>query len=64
MKVGYLVKRESVPFEFSEVVTEYGIVIKMSRTGHETHSARVLFMDGSADWFDTGILEVVNESRR
>ena len=64
MKVGDLVKRESVPFEFSELVIEYGVVLKMSRTGHETHSAQVLFLDGTTDWFDTGILEVVSEGRR
>jgi len=63
MKVGDLVKRESVPYEFSEVVVEYGVVLQMSRTGHETHSAQVLFLDGTAHWFDTGILEVISEKR-
>lgn len=62
MKVGDLVKRESVPFEFSEVVIEYGVVLQMSRTGHETYSAQVLFLDGTSHWFDTGILEVISES--
>ena len=43
--------------------TDYGVIIKMSRTGHTTHSAQVLFSDGELAWFDTQSLEVVNESR-
>tara|TARA_B100000131_G_scaffold310921_1_gene343121 strand:+ start:1104 stop:1295 length:192 start_codon:yes stop_codon:yes gene_type:complete len=61
MKVGDLVRWESVPHQFAEIEIEYGIVIQMSRTGHETHSAQVLFMDGTANWFDTERLEIVNE---
>ena len=64
MKVGDLVKWESVPHQFSEVEIEYGVVVKMSRTGHETHSAEVLFMDGTTNWFDTQRLEVINEGGR
>jgi hypothetical protein len=61
--VGDLVKREVVPYEFSEVVTYYGIVLQLSRTGKKTRSAKVLFNDGSSEWFDTQGLEVISASR-
>ncbi len=64
MKVGDLVKWESVPHQFSEVNIEYGVIVQMSRTGHKTKSAQVLFMDGTKGWFDTGRLEIINESGR
>ena len=64
MKVGDLVKWESVPYEFAEVRVEYGIIIQLSRTGHQTKSAKILFTDGDTGWFDTQRLEVVNETGR
>ena len=64
MKVGDFVKWETVPHQFAEVEIEYGIIIQLSRTGHKTHSAQVLFMDGTMNWFDTGRLEVINEGGR
>ena len=42
---------------------DYGIVIKMSRTGHKTKSAEILFNDGATAWFDTQRLVVISESR-
>lgn len=63
MKVGDLVKRESTPRQLSEAATEYGVVIKMSRTGHDTESAQVLFTDGELWWLDTQHLEIIDESR-
>ena len=33
------------------------------RTGHLTHSARVVFISGEERWYDTGRLELVDESR-
>ncbi len=58
MKVGDLVKIKRLD---SQVVT-CGVIIKLSRTGHTTHSAQVLWTDGEVGWFDTRVLETVNES--
>tara|TARA_R110000787_G_scaffold73141_1_gene162922 strand:- start:403 stop:672 length:270 start_codon:yes stop_codon:yes gene_type:complete len=42
---------------------ECGIILKLSRTGHETRSAEVLFTDGEIVWMRTQTLVVINESR-
>lgn len=64
MKVGDLVKWESVMNDsMDRYSVDYGIVIKMSRTGHKTRSAEVLFSDGDIQWLDTERLVVVSESR-
>mgnify|MGYP003145279738 FL=1 len=60
MKVGDLVKYETVPHEFSEVETQVGVIVELSRTGHTTHSARVFFTDGDMAWYDTGMLSVID----
>ncbi len=60
MKVGDLVKYESVPHEFAEYETSYGVVVQLSRTGHVTHSVKVVFTDGSIEWYDSAVLEVIN----
>ena len=63
MKIGDLVKWENVLNDSMDRHREdHGIVIKMSRTGHDTESAQVLFTDGEMWWFDTRKLEVVNEA--
>ncbi len=63
MKVGDLVKWTNVLNEISEGHREdHGIVIKMSRTGHDSESAQVLFTDGDLWWLDTQKLVVVNEA--
>ncbi len=59
MKVGDLVKIKRIDSH----VTSCGVVIRMSRTGHMTLSAQVLWTDGEVGWFDTQVLEIVNESR-
>ena len=41
----------------------YGVILQMSKTGHKTESAQVLFTDGEVAWFDTQRLEVVSASR-
>jgi hypothetical protein len=63
MKVGDLVKHESVPHEFAEVEEQIGVVMQLSRTGVSTVSAKVFFGEGDEAWYDTGILEVVSEGR-
>ena len=40
-----------------------GVIVQLSRTGHDTTSAKVVFSDGYEGWHDTQKLEVVNESR-
>ena len=64
MKVGDLVKWESVLNDSMDYHTEeYGVILKMSKTGHKTKSAQVLFTDGETAWFDTQFLEVVSACR-
>ena len=64
MKVGDLVKWENVLNDsMDHYSVDYGIVIKMSRTGHKTKSAEILFNDGATAWFDTQRLVVISESR-
>ena len=64
MKVGDLVKWENVLNDSMDHHREdLGIVVKMSRTGHDTESAQILFTDGELWWVDSERLEVVNESR-
>ena len=61
MKVGDLVKWENVLNDsMDHYRVDYGVIIKMSKTGHSTHSAQVLFNDGELAWFDTPQLIVVS----
>jgi hypothetical protein len=65
MKVGDLVKFESAlerdVFE-TDPRREHGLVVQISKTGHDTVSAQVLFNDGETWWVDSGKLEVVSEA--
>ena len=65
MKVGDLVKFESVlekeVFE-TDPSRNHGLVVQISKTGHNTTSAQVLFNDGELWWMDTQKLRVVNEA--
>tara|TARA_R110002074_G_scaffold69061_1_gene161506 strand:- start:63 stop:257 length:195 start_codon:yes stop_codon:yes gene_type:complete len=64
MKVGDLVKWVNVLNDSMDHHQEqHGLVVKMSRTGHDTESAQVLFGDGETWWLDTQKLRVINESR-
>ena len=64
MKVGDLVRFESVlNDDMDRYREELGLVVKMSKTGHNTESAQVLFNDGETWWVDTQRLVVINESR-
>ena len=64
MKVGDLVSWESVLNDSMDYHTKsYGLVLQISKTGHKTKSAQVLFSDGETVWFDTQVLEVVSASR-
>ena len=61
MKVGDLVKYETMPEDSMERhAYAVGLVVQMSRTGHTTHSAQILFQDGTIAWFDSQVLEVVS----
>ena len=65
MKIGDLVKfvgvLEKEVFE-TDPPRNHGLVVQLSKTGHHTTSAQVLFMDGETWWIDSGRLEVINES--
>ena len=72
MKVGDLVKFQSLLNNdvFGVNISgddtkdhEIGLVLAMSKTGHDTESAQVLFSDGETWWVGTHRLEVVNENR-
>jgi hypothetical protein len=64
MKVGDLVKWENVILDsMDHHREEHGLVVKMSRTGHNTESAQVLFSDGETWWLDSDKLVLVSESR-
>lgn len=61
MKVGDLVKIKS-PFGIHP--DEHGLILQLSKTGHDTLSAQVLFNDtGKPCWFDTKRLVVISEAR-
>ena len=61
MKVGDLVKWENAVLDsMDHYQEELGLVVKMSRTGHNTESAQVLFSDGETWWLDSNKLVVVN----
>jgi hypothetical protein len=61
VKVGDLVKWENVMLDsMDHYQEELGLVVKMSRTGHNTESAQVLFNDGETWWLDSNKLVVVN----
>jgi hypothetical protein len=62
MKVGDLVKFDSALNDNMErYAAEHGLVVKMSKTGHDTESAQVLFNDGETWWVGTQRLEIVSE---
>ena len=62
MKVGDLVKFESaLNDDMDHHSVEHGLVVQLSKTGHDTTSAQVLFNDGELWWVDSGRLEVVSE---
>jgi hypothetical protein len=64
VKVGDLVKWENVlNDDMDRYHEEHGLVVKMSKTGHTTESAQVLFNDGETWWVDTQRLVMINESR-
>ena len=63
MRVGDLVKFESdLENDVFNGSIEHGLVVQVSKTGHDTISAQVLFKDGETWWVDSGRLEVISES--
>ena len=66
MKVGDMVRFKVDPKEYDinmpfPLIQEHGIVIQLSRTGHETKSAKIMFNDGEVAWIGTNTLEVISE---
>lgn len=65
MKVGDLVKWENTLSDsMDHHREEHGLVVQMSKTGHTTTSAQVLFNDGETWWLDTQKLVVISEAGR
>jgi hypothetical protein len=65
VKVGDLVKFESVLNDsMDRYSAEYGLVMQLSKTGHDTISVQVLFGDGEPWWVDSGKLVVISERGR
>ena len=63
MKLGDLVRWYSVANDQSQSFDiDIGVVVELSRTGHNTLSALVLFDDGTIDWISTETLEVINDT--
>ena len=63
MKVGDLVYYDAPAHDDMEAFSSaVGIVLKLSRTGHKTESAQVLFTRGEIAWFDTQVLRVAHAS--
>jgi len=63
INIGDMVKWDRVPHQFSEVHTEYGVVVQISKTGHHTLSAKILCLGGSTDWINMERLEIISEGR-
>jgi hypothetical protein len=71
MKVGDLIKWENtlnddmyIVDDMERYATHYGVIIKMSRTGHNTESAEILWAgEKTAGWIATSALEVISASR-
>lgn len=65
MKVGDLVR--CVPAHAHVIYHDYGpgIIVGLSKTGHESFSAQVKFLDDRLKlmWFDSKELEVISEAR-
>ena len=64
MKVGDLVKYEAaIEDSMDRYAAAIGLIVQLSRTGHTTKSAQILFQDGTMAWFDSQVLEVISASR-
>ncbi len=65
MKVGDLIRLECAEPDgnLDHYTAQAGLVVQVSKTGHNTESAQVLFNDGETWWVDTQRLVVINESR-
>ena len=65
MKVGDLVRWYSEGHDPEGTAVDNGLVVQLSKTGHDSLSALILFENGDLEWVpdaDAG-LEVNNESR-
>jgi len=60
VKVGDLVKWNAGDPEDGMI----GVIVQLSRTGHDTTSVKVVFTDGYEGWHDSQKLLVINESGR
>ena len=62
MRVGDLVKFESeIADDMDRYSSDHGVVVQLSKTGHDTVSAQVLFSDGQLWWVGSQRLVVISE---
>ena len=61
MKVGDLVKWYNEGHDPDGSLADSGLIVQLSKTGHKSLSALVLFENGNLDWIPDAGLEVINE---
>jgi len=62
VRVGDLVKFESeIADDMDRYSSDHGVVVQLSKTGHDTVSAQVLFSDGQLWWVGSQRLVVISE---
>jgi len=59
VKVGDLVRYKYVPHPYADEETNLGVVLQLSKTSRTTLSAKVHFINGETEWYDSGVLEVI-----
>ena len=63
MKVGDVVKWcKEWHDDYVGASSDNGLIVQLSKTGHDSLSVLVLFEDGNLDWVPDAGLEVINES--
>ena len=63
MKVGDLVRWYNKGHDPEGTAVDNGLVVQLSKTGHDSLSALILFENGDLQWIPDAGLEVNNESR-
>ena len=63
MKVGDLVRWTHAGRDPKRLAIDNGLVIQLSKTGHDSLSALILFENGGLKWVPGASLKVANESR-
>lgn len=64
MKVGDLVRWYNEGHDPDGSLADNGLIVQLSRSGHDSLSVLVLFENGNLDWISDSGLEVINEIKR